>query len=142
MFSRSITALLVTLCLAGPVSAAAEFTMPVDDTFGGGTLTVNGYGRGYVYRWDAFRHEGQIAICGAGYFPDVSSAVGIRRLLRKAVVEVNGKQVLRDISFFTQVRSEAALEAARANCTNTGIPAPKSDNVDVYIVWPSGGIRF
>ena len=139
---RAITAALALLCSTMPAIAAADFQIPVDERFGGGTIDFSGYGKGYVYRMMLTDHEGQIAVCGAGYFPDASSAIGVRRLMRRAEVLLNGRKVVRDLSFFSQVRSEAALEGAPANCTLTGFPTPTSGNVEVDVNFPSGFVRF
>ena len=139
---RAITAVAALLFSTIPAVAANDFQIPIDDTFGGGTLTVNGYGRGYMFRYHVIESDNQLAVCGASYFPDASSASGFRRILRKAVVEIDGRKLLRDISFFNQVRSEAQLEAGVSTCRNTGVPVPASRSGEIYIVWPSGGIRF
>jgi hypothetical protein len=125
-----------------PAIAGSDFQLPVDERFGGGTIDFPGYGKGYVYRMMLTDRGGQIAVCGAGYFPDASNAIGVRRLMRKAEVLLNGRKVVRDLSFFSQVRSEAALEGAPANCTQTGFPTPKSGNVEVDVNFPSGFVRF
>lgn len=139
---RAITAALTLLCSTMPAIAAGDFQIPVDEHFGGGTIDFPGYGKGYIYRMLLTDQKGQIAVCGAGYFPDASSAIGIRRLMRQAEVLVNGRKVVRDLSFFSQVRSEAALQGAPANCTLTGYPTPKSGNVEVDVNFPSGFVRF
>ncbi|MGB3317136.1 MAG: hypothetical protein WBB85_22340 [Albidovulum sp.] len=142
MISRTITACAVALSLTTPVFAASDFSLPIDDSFGGGTLTVNGYGRGYMYKYNVIESNGQLAVCGASYFADASSAIGFRRILRKAVVELDGKKLVRDLSFFKQVRSESELNAGVSTCRNTGVPVPASRSGESYVVWPSGGIRF
>lgn len=139
---RTVSAVSLALSLVAPAMAASEFQMPVDQRFGGGSLTFPGYGKGYVYRMLLSDQEGQIAVCGAGYFQDASSAVGVRRLLRQAEVRINGRKVVRDLSFFSQARSEAALEVGPANCVMTGFPTPKSEDVDVDVKFPSGFVRF
>lgn len=139
---RAIIAALAVLSSTMPAVAANTFQIPVDDRFGGGTIDFSGYGNGYVYRMMLTDHKGQIAVCGAGYFPDASSAIGVRRLMRRAEVLLNGRKVVRDLSFFSQVRSEAALEGAAANCTLTEFPTPTSGDVEVDINFPSGFVRF
>ncbi|MDI3336229.1 hypothetical protein QKW60_07415 [Defluviimonas aestuarii] len=141
-FDKIVSSVAALFLVAAPVMAAEEFVLSIDDSFGGGSITVSGYGRAYEYRWIVFNNGGQLAVCGASYFPDASSAVGIRRMLRRAVVELNGKRILRDISFFNQVRSKAGLEEGESTCRNTGVPTPKSRGGTARIVWPSGGIRF
>lgn len=138
-FLRTVPALLL---IAAPATAAEEFMVPIDDSFGRGTVTVNGYGRAYVYRWNVINRNGLLAVCGTSYFPDASSAIGVRRMMRRAEVRLSGKRILRDLSFFNQVRSESGLETGKSTCRTTGVPAPKSRDGRARIVWPSGGIRF
>ncbi len=139
---RAITAAMALLFSAVPAIAASDFQIPVDDRFGGGTVDFSGYGKGYIYKMKLIDREGQIAVCGAGYFPDASSAIGIRRLMRRTEVLLNGRKVVRDLSFFSQVRSEAALEGAPANCVLTGFPTPKTNDIEIDLKFPSGFVRF
>lgn len=47
-----------------------------------------------------------------------------RELIRKAEVLIDGKSVLRDITFFATVKKGADLSKATANCRVTGATEP------------------
>lgn len=139
---KTMAVVIGALCSAAPAIAAGNFYIPVDERFGTGKIDLPGYGKGYIYRMIVIDHEGTLAVCGAGYFADASSAVGMRRLMRKTAVLVNGRTLIRDLSFFTQVKSEAALNGASAACVTTGFPTPRSDDVEIDVSVPSGFVRF
>ena len=138
---RTIFAVSAALFLSSPAIAQETLQVPVDDTFVEDGISVQGEGKSYLFRWDAFRVDGRIAICGAGKFVDANSAVAMRRLMRKAVVELDGKKILTDLAFFTKVRKNDDLVGATATCKVTSTKAQSKAGA-IYIVLPSGHIRF
>ena len=62
-------------------------------------------------------------------------------LMRKAVVELDGKKILTDLAFFTKVRKNDDLVGATATCKVTSTKAQSKAGA-IYIVLPSGHIRF
>jgi len=138
--STVLAALLAAAASATPANAN-DFVVPVDAGFEPGSLTISGYGKGYEFVIDVRGVKGEVFVCGAGIYPDASSAVGVRRMLRGAAITVNGRKVIQDLTFFTKVARGADLFKAQAVCRGTGTPAPKGP-AKFGIEWPSGPIRF
>ena len=110
--------------------------IPVDTGFTDGELTWGGAEfKGYEFKWKVLVDEGQIAICGAGFFPDPSSARASRELMRLAYLTLDDRKIMTDISFFTKVRRAADLRSAQATCRSSGHAAPQGE-FTVYLEWP------
>jgi hypothetical protein len=122
--------------------AGSDFEVPVDKNFSEYTVSVNGYGNGYEALWDLINADGYIAVCGAGIYPDVSSKLAIKQLMRGAVVMMNDKAILKDLSFFTEVRGGQALAKAKASCRTTKQKVPTSKDNSFGIVLKGKRIRF
>ena len=112
----------------GQMAFAEDFSIPVDKNFTESSFDWNGgLGKGYVFRWGATAHNGLVAICGAGQYPDSHTQAATRDIMRKAFVSLNGKVILKDITFFARVPMSTKLESARANCRDTKTKIPKGN---------------
>ncbi|WP_284164437.1 hypothetical protein [Frigidibacter sp. SD6-1] len=120
-------------------AAAADFAIPVDGDFWVDEVGWQTQGKGYEFRWLVIEHDGQLAVCGAGKYVNVSNKTQTRDLMRKAKVTLDGKPILKDLTFFTQLKSNADLSAAKATCRDTGAKAGKNSKVGLDI---SGRARF
>ncbi|MCY1125956.1 hypothetical protein OU426_03735 [Frigidibacter sp. RF13] len=123
----------------GSAAWAADFAIPVDGDFWVDDITWPTQGKGYEFRWLVIEHDGQLAVCGAGKYVNVSNKTQTRDLMRKAKVTLDGKPILKDLTFFTQLKSNADLATAKATCRDTGAKAGKNSKVGLDI---SGRARF
>lgn len=140
MLKKYILAMaLVSATLA--TAQAADFALKVDEKFNEDWIEWDGgIGRAYDFRWDARLKDGQVAICGAGQFLDVTSRSATLDLLRKASVVMDGRVILKDLSFFARYKKGDQLSGATANCRNTGAkPANGDSGVELQI---RGRARF
>ncbi|MEZ5887266.1 MAG: hypothetical protein R3D56_10350 [Paracoccaceae bacterium] len=120
-------------------ASASDFAIPVDGDFWVDDVTWPSQGKGYEFRWLVILHDGQLAVCGAGKYVNVSNKSQTRDLMRKATVSLDGKPILKDLTFFTQLKSNADLASAKATCRDTGAKAGKNSKVGLNI---SGRARF
>jgi hypothetical protein len=141
MWSRSLFSICMVLLLSSQPVAAADVLMPVNKDFGEGDLTINGYGKGYIYRWDVLLIDGYVHLCGVGTFPDGSTAHAMKGQLRKAKLTYRGKTILKDVSFFGRERKGTDLSKAKAVCRTTGV-VPVKNGGDFVLDWAGGNIRF
>jgi hypothetical protein len=138
---NTVFAALWTVAALAAHADAKDFAVPVDNGFSKSSLMINGYGIGYEFVIDVRGVNGEVVVCGAGVFPDASSALGVRRMLRKAAITLNGRKIIHDLSFFATSKRGADLFKGQAICRSTGVPIPKAA-AKFDIVWPSGPIRF
>jgi hypothetical protein len=130
------------LSLAAPAMAASEFQMPVNKDFVDGEITWGSREfKGYQYKWKVIVAEGEIGICGAGYYPDPTAARATRKLMRQASITLNDRKIMTDMSYFTKVRRAKDLASATATCRSSGIRAPKGP-FEVFLEWPQAWERF
>ncbi len=109
------------------------FTIPVDESFSESGITWNAeYGLGYVFRIDFRERDGTVFVCGAGTYVNGFNSHLTKRALRDAKVTMNGKTILRNLTFFTNVKKGKSLIGAPANCVDTGAAlSPKSNEFDI-----------
>ena len=120
-FMPSIVAMVMSVASA----QAGDFTVKVDGDFWEDDISwTGGLGKAYDFRWLVIGHKGRIAVCGVGHFNDPVTRMQSRELMRKAEVLIDGKSVLRDITFFATVKKGADLSKATANCRETGAAEP------------------
>lgn len=121
-------------------ASAENFSVPIDKDFTEETITVNGVGPAYEFVWDLRNFDGKVAVCGAGRYVDVSYQSALRQKLRGAVLELNGKPALRDLTFFTKVKPGADLKAGKATCRVSSMAVPKGE-ISVSVTYPGGFLR-
>ncbi len=115
-----LAAVCSTLTLIGAMPLAAkspEITIPVDDKFQVSSSNwSSGLGKTHL-AWRIKTHEGKPYVCGAVVADKASSmAAHNRAILRKGYIKVQGKKVIRDLSFFTVAKPGSDLMDARAGC--------------------------
>lgn len=122
-------------------ASASDFAIPVDGDFNEDGIEWNGgLGKAYEFRWDAVLSDGAVAICGAGKFLDATTRQATVGLLRKAKVILDGKVVMKDLSYFAKYPKSQDLGKVKATCRSTGAkPAGKNSAVELDI---SGRARF
>lgn len=133
---------LVSAVLASPV-AAQDYTVPVDDSFSAGTFEWEGDvpGVAYEYVYGLAAIDGKIAACGAGKMLDATLAPGTRQFMRNSHVEYKGKVVLKGLGFFTKVKKNADLRAAKATCQLTTVPATAKGGEFLFVI-AGGRVRL
>lgn len=122
---KLFAAALVAGLLVAQAVAAEDFSVKVGKDFTEGTFEWDsGLGTGYVFQWSATVHNGLIAICGVGQYPNSHTQMASKDLLRKAVVSLGGKPILKDLRFFARAPMTEKLGSATANCRDTKTKAP------------------
>lgn len=117
--------LIVALALAGlgHGAAAQEFETPVQTDWGVLEIGLESTpGAVAEYRILIFEQDGKVAVCGAGIYANSSQSSGIRRTMRRAAVQMNGRAILRNLSFFPIHSRAAPLVGRTARCRVTGTP--------------------
>ncbi|MFZ1727441.1 MAG: hypothetical protein WBO29_14050 [Albidovulum sp.] len=141
MRSNIIKSAIAALVLAASPAVAEDFQTPVTKDFLESAIEINGYGVGYVYRWDVLLFDDVVALCGVGIFPDARTAYAMKGLVRKASLTYRGKKILKDVSFFNKVKKNDDLSKATATCRSTGVAPVKGGGSFVLDVG-GGRVRF
>ncbi|HQY43901.1 MAG TPA: hypothetical protein PK450_06940 [Paracoccaceae bacterium] len=133
--------LVLGICVAGVPAAAKDYKLPVDSQFHEDWVEWDGgLGKAYLFRWDARLIDGEVALCGAGQFLDATTRSATIDLLRKARVLLDGKVILKDLTYFAKYPKSQDLGKVEATCRSTGAkPAGKTGSVEIDI---SGRARF
>lgn len=123
--------------------AAQDYTVPVDDSFSEGAFEWQGDfpGVSYEYVYGLAVIDGKVAACGAGKLLDATLADPTRGFMRKSHVEYKGKVVLKNLGFFTTVKSHEDLRAAKATCRLTSVPANVTDGQFLFVI-AGGNVRL
>lgn len=140
---RSLTCALATVVglSNGAAFAASDYTIPVDKDFWDGEVTWDsGLGRAYEYRWILTVIKDQMVVCGAGKYLDPTTRSNSLQVMRTAKVKLDGKAVMKNLSYFTILPKSGDLMSAKAACRSTGMAPPKGAK-DVTIEY-SGNYRF
>lgn len=123
---KLFAAALVAGLLVGQAVVAEDFSIPVNKDFSEEKLDWGGgLGKGMIFRWNVINHNGLIAVCGVGQFPDSRTQMASKDILRTSFVSMNGKVFFRDLSFFARVPMTTDLAKAKATCRDTGTKVPK-----------------
>jgi len=138
---NTLLAALVAVAVSGMPLWAKDITIPVNDGFEPGSLSIRGYGKGYEFVIAVIALDGQLFVCGVGIYPDASSAAGVRNILHRAAIAINGRRIIKDLTFFGKADRGADLFREMAVCRGTGVPIPIR-KFSFEIVWPSGPVRF
>ncbi|MCV2869763.1 hypothetical protein OEW28_14100 [Defluviimonas sp. WL0002] len=123
---RFVFALLIALC-AAPMAKAEDFTVRVDNQFVADELRWKTQGRSYKFLWGLTYVQGRIAVCGVGQFVNPSLRQKTLQQMRRGKVMLDGKAILRDITFFSTIPEGKPLNKAKATCRLTKTPKPKGD---------------
>ena len=129
MLFRLILASALLLPLA---TQAADITrqIPVDDKFAKGDVTFQGTNNGFDYRLTVINAKGNLEVCGAILYRRGSTGSTFRRFLKDSAFEVNGRKVVKDLSYWRVAKS--SWSGAKANCTSLGIKSnAKIDKMNV-----------
>lgn len=131
-----VTIIALSSALFATSVAAQDYTVPVDDSFSEGAFewTGDASGASYEYLYGLAAIEGKVAACGVGKMLDATLAPATRDFMRKSHVEYNGKVVLKGLGFFTKVKKNGDLRAAKATCRLTTIPANVAGGEFMFVI--------
>lgn len=115
--------------------------IPVHDGFTRNKLRWQQEGIGYDYLWTVQKRNGMFEVCGLGKFPNLSTRRPSVKVMRRAYVEFEGKVILKDLSFFTEVKRSQQLIHAAATCRQTRTRAPRG-HFSVQLITPWGYARL
>ena len=102
---------------------------------------ADGLGMGYVGRAQLLQMNGILALCGAGTYVSASNRLQTRTVLKRAKMKMNGKVILRDLTYFAPVDSPDKVIGAQASCKSTGVAAPKGQ-AKFEMDYGVGAVRF
>ncbi len=125
-----VCAAIIMLCAMPLAAKSPEITIPVDDKFQVSSSNwSSGLGATHL-AWRITTHDGKPYVCGAVASDRHSSmAAHNRAILRKGYIKVQGKKVIRDLSFFTVAKSGSDIRKAKAGCRSLPV---KGDSKTVY----------
>jgi hypothetical protein len=141
---RGMQLVLGVFALMASQQAAQAETIAVTKDFWPVELSWTGRMNETTYRglWTVFLDKsGEIVICGAGQFLDSSRMQPTEAWLKSIYVKVGDVKVMKDMSFFTKVKSTDDLSKAKATCKSTG-KKPAKGATSVSMGWPPGTARF
>lgn len=113
--------------LAAPMARAEDFSIKVTNQFVADELRWKTQGKAYKFLWGLTYVEGRIAVCGVGQFVAPNLREKTLQQMRRGKVMLDGKAILKDITFFATIPEGKPLTKARANCRLTKTAKPKGD---------------
>ncbi len=87
----------------------------------------DGFGKGYVGRAQVFAVNGVMVLCGAGSYVSAANRSPSRTILKRTKFKMNGKTILKDLTYFTLVDRVENVIGAEATCKSTGTAEPKGE---------------
>ena len=144
---KNVSKLRVTLLALAALTwhqAAEAQTVPVTAEFWPVELSWTGQFAQTTYKglWTAYLDKsGVLVVCGAGQLLDASRATPTQKWMESVYVQLGERKVLKDISFFTKVKSTEPLNKAQATCRSTG-KKPQKGETTMGMGWPPGQARF
>ena len=130
----------IALAALGQAGAAQEFQIPVEEDWGLLEFGIASRpGASARYRMVIFEQDGKVAVCGAGIYANSSHGSGIRRTMRRAAVDMDGRAVLRNLSFFPIYRRGTDLVGQMATCRVSSAAMDPGADFDVDL---PGRVRF
>ncbi|MDF1871328.1 hypothetical protein [Vannielia sp.] len=127
---RILAGALIAVCalgVAGEAAAKNKVTrqIKVDDSFQREEIKGE-EAKGYVIRYKIIAVDGVVELCGAGYSRNAMFKRTAKSVLRGLSLEMNGKKIIRNFTFFNDVRGElSSLDGQLANCASSGKRAVK-----------------
>ena len=132
MTIKTFAARCVALAFAALASTAANAdalpAIRVTEDFA--EIAVNwddGFGKGYVGRVQVFAVNGVMVLCGAGSYVSAANRSPSRTFLKCTKLKMNGKTILKDLTYFTPVDRVEDVIGAEATCKSTGVAEPRGD---------------
>ena len=135
-----LTAVAVGLFMLAPISEAQRTnfagTMRVDASFQDWGFRFSGKKTGaYVAKVKLLERNGRLVFCGAGYVTGGAERSDAAAALRSTKVLLGGKEILRNLSYFENVRRSASLPIASASCffTRAKGSLPKEPELEIKV---------
>ena len=108
------------------MAPSAQAQIVVDETFVEHQIEWRGTTSKWIARWRPFVVDGNVAICGVA----TTTSAKLRNLTKQAVrdmeIKVDGERVVKDLSFFSRVRSSSDMDSAKSGCYVSEIAMPAS----------------
>lgn len=144
--NRSVVWVGAALCCMMPGASdakqAVSRTVPVTEAFYEDRIAWSGGDIvSYKARWTVIAVAGKLEVCGAGQFMDSNSAIATRNVLYSSSIKLNGKKILKDMTFFTEVPQKTNLVGSKAACRATGVAVPTGD-YKLQWYWPPASVKF
>ena len=137
----TLAAGLLALTVQTSAAQAQQFQVPVSADYIEFSLQfTGGIAAPYTVIWDVMEHEGQLAICGAGFLRDARFNAAIRQMARNASLTVDGQTRPVDLSGFRRARSINNLRSGAAHCHVVG--ALPRTNQPIHLQYGGATVRF
>lgn len=142
-FSAALCAALLTLAphasaAAGKLAGSAR----VDGSYKTWEYRWRGENAGtYQARYKLFERNGSLVLCGAGHISGTVSRSENKSALRAAKVLLDGKEIMKDLSFFENTRRLRDLDIGSATCFFTGAKGKLVPDAKIELVIPSRALR-
>lgn len=95
----------------------------------------------YDARYKLFERNGALVLCGAGYLSGTVGRAENKSALRQAKLMLNGQQIMKDLSFFENVRRRNELDIGSATCFFTGAKGKLVTDAKIELVIPDRARR-
>ena len=144
LFAPIFVSFVIGLCANSAAAKAHKISrkVAVDGSFAELEIGWQSAPSSYIYRMKIFNTDGKIEVCGVGVFRHGQYRSATTQILRKRVLEMNGKPILKDFMFFARAKSLRKLNSTPANCVNTGVAAPRKEPKFEWKVQGSGRYRI
>ncbi len=124
MISRIVKAAALAACLVAPTTAMSQ-SKPGEYEFTGSQFTWDRGGFVRVF-FGVVNDNGKVSVCGINYVKAGGSLKGKSdEMLEGLRVQLNGRSIIKDLRFFTLVRSEEAFQDADVSCQETDVDYPE-----------------
>jgi hypothetical protein len=126
----------ILLCLAAGVNAAKAAgleTIQMPEQSNQFTLNWVGAADKCYMRWVVRVEDGTIYVCGNYATCGHSLRRATRKKMRDMKVLLDGRPILKNLTFFTEYRNKDLLVGSPAACRSTGVGAPRSGKHEVSI---------
>lgn len=136
---RFFTALTCAALLSGAANAQQNLPeIPVDAKFVTGEFNWTSQRSKMEFSWAVRQINGQLHVCGAVTHSNTRALQNNRYALIKGWVKVDGKKVLRNLSFFNDLGVGGDLTKARARCK----PVPVKGQARFTLGWDPIRVRI
>jgi len=120
------------VCLLAPAGAFAQ-SKEGEYEFTGSEFKWNKGGSTIIY-YGVVNKDGKVSVCGKNYVKAggrAKSASG--QLIEEARVQLNGRSIMKDLSFFTYTNSDAEFKAAKVSCQDTDMDYPAKTRLKLRV---------
>lgn len=119
-----------------PQHASAEITrqIPVTENFKESVIRIDGMPSARM-RFTVISVGNVLELCGAVAYDGPQARSALQDVLQQAAFVVNGRKVIRDLTYWNRATSMRALGRSVANCQSTGV-SERTEINGMGIDWP------